>query len=259
MKLIDRSPYPVKPDGLDFVTRLRGMLEFGASWPRDIQAQQTCIKFFNRYLKDRFTLICNLKLTGLDGVIPMVLVGPPGVMVIYVSSMRGAFQAQGEEWLELQTGKGYVPTRPNLVLQTLSMGQAVDGFLSQKNSSAPVAQGVLLFTNPRIFVETVRSAARVVMSDAQDKFAAGLSQAPAVLDDDTVEAIVGALVAAGEVEKPAEPEIEVPASLPEAKRKKPTSSLGANFTRKQWTFLIILSILLVCILVAFIVILVSAR
>jgi hypothetical protein len=258
MKLIDRSPYSIKPEGLDLVTRLRGVLEFGASWPGEIQAQQTSIKFLKRYLSDRFTLICNLKLVDPNVVIPMILVGPPGVFVIYASAIGGAFQAQGEEWLALKTGKGYVPTYPNLILQTCLMARSIDVFLKQKNLAAPGAQGVLLFTNPRIFVETVRSAARVVMSDALGKFAAGFSQAEPTLDDYAAEMIADALIASGEQEAPAEPETQVTATLPEKKGEKALSSPEVNFNRKQWTLLIILSLLLVCVLVTFIVILVNA-
>lgn len=251
MKLIDRSPYPVKPEGLDLYTRIRGTLQFGFSWPAEVQAQEACIKVLKRYFNDHYTLLRNLALSDLDVPIPMILVGPPGIYVIYVSAQKGAFRAQGEDWLILQTGRGYIPIRPNLVLRTSLMARALDIYLKRSDGIFPDIQGIMLFMNPRIFVETVRPVIRVVMSDAVEKFVSGLIQAQPILSPNGVEAVVTALI-----NPPAEPQpVEIPPEIPAPKPSRPKKAAPQiRFTNRQWFILGILITLFICVLLAVIVV-----
>jgi hypothetical protein len=253
MKLIDRSPIPVKPEGLDVATRIRGTMKYGPSWPEEIRAQESCAKILKRYLNDRYTLLLNLELSDLEVPIPMVLVGPVGVLVLYVSAMSGAFRAHGEDWLVLQTGRGYKPTRPNLILRTFLMARAVEVYLKRKDFSVPEIQGVLLFMNPRAFVETIRPMVRVVMSDAVEKLVTSLTQGQPVFDSRVVEAIVDALANPVSEQPPAEPTVPAPPPPPKPSRLKQFIA-QFNFSRGQWLTLLILSMVLACVLLSVIVV-----
>ena len=200
-------------------------------------------------MSDRYTLLLNLELSDLEVPIPMVLVGPGGVFVLYVSAMSGAFRAHAEDWLVLQTGRGYKPTRPNLILRTSLMARAIDVYLKRKKFSVPEIQGILLFMNPRIFVETVRPVVRVVMSDAVEKFVTGLAQGQPVLDAVVVASIVDALVNPVGEQPPVEAQPAVAAPPPPRKPSAIKQFFAQfNFNRAQWLTLMIMTAILACIL-----------
>ncbi len=259
MKLIDRSPVPVKPEGLDMLTRVRGTLQYGASWSAEVEAQEACLKILKRYLKDSYYLLRNLSLSNLDVPIPMILVGPGGIYVLYISAVQGAFRAKGEDWLILQTGRGFNPTRPNLVKRAALMAQALDVYLKRTDDSLPDVQGVMLFMSPRVFVETVRPVVRVMMSDAVEKFVSGLAQAIPVLEQEKVEAIVEAItnpvVEAPPVEAPPEEVEPEPPPAPSAPRVSSIDRLASriNLTRKQWIILVSIAAILLCVSLAIII------
>jgi hypothetical protein len=258
MKIIERSPIPYPPGGLSLIDRLRGTFSFGFAWFRQLQAEQGVIDLLSRYLDDEHILFHNLALPGKDYPLPLLLVGPPGLVVMNVASLQGAFRARGEDWLALGSGEKYTPAAPNLLLRTTAMTRAVSSLLEQGGLSAPAPTPVLLAANTHLTVESVRPLVRVVMSDAIEKFAASLAQGQAVLDAAQVEAIAACL----ENPTPAQPEPQedLRAALesetkaePQPKPKPRSPAALPGFSRQQWTVLGVMAGLLVLALIAFII------
>ena len=93
MNIIDHSSFVDDKGEITFVERIRGTLRHGSSWYADMQAQETVVSRLENALDDSFTLIRNHILPGLDIPIPLTLVGPSGVHVIYASGIKGIYQA----------------------------------------------------------------------------------------------------------------------------------------------------------------------
>ena len=87
------------------------------------------------------------------------------LFVLLVTTLIGSFRAKEENWLSLQNSRSPKPAQPNLLIRTCPMARAVDVYLAKNAVPAPRAQPVLLCANSHMFVECVRSMARVIMSD----------------------------------------------------------------------------------------------
>jgi len=117
-------------------------------------------------------------LEGLEIPIPLVLVGPPGVSVIYPSASRGIFRASEESWEKLQDRqKGFKPAQPNIITRVRLMAQAVSAFLATSQYSSLEVEPVIMLTDPGTHVEASHPAARIIHSDGLDRFIAGLFRA----------------------------------------------------------------------------------
>ena len=67
MKIIDKTPFVDEKGNLALMERIQGMLQFGFSWPRELEAQSAIIKYFDRQLEKGYTLIRNISL-GQSGI-----------------------------------------------------------------------------------------------------------------------------------------------------------------------------------------------
>ena len=158
------------------------------------RAQSGVVGAMQKALDNRFTLLRRVTLKGTEITIPLILVGPPGLRVIYASDQKGVFRAHEEDWEEMDNrAHKFRTARPNLITRTDRMARAVAGYLSEHGFSQPEVEPVLLFSNPGLHVDSARPAVRVVMADALERFAAGLCNGPAVLDLETAQRIVASL------------------------------------------------------------------
>src|SRR5512138_2361197 len=98
MKVIDKTPFQDEKGNMSFYQRIQSTLEYGAEWQAEIEAQKGIIAQLERVLEKGFTLIRNLNLENSKIIEPLILVGPPGVYVLYVTPVTGFFEAKGEEW-----------------------------------------------------------------------------------------------------------------------------------------------------------------
>jgi Nuclease-related domain len=186
MKIIDKTPLVNEQGQLGFLQRLQGMLKYGFSWPGELEAQKAIMTFFDRQLEKGYTLIRNVPLGASGIVVPMILLGPPGIYVIHVTFLRGRYEARANSWNEA-SGDGYKPARVNLVQQTARMAKAVTAFIERQGLKVPVeVEPVLIAANPGLHVESVRPAIKVIMIDGVKSFAAGLSSATPVLKTEAV-------------------------------------------------------------------------
>lgn len=205
MKQIDCAPIKKKsnlPGGLgDAWTRLSQTLS-----GNEADAQTVLITALDKVLDYRFSALLNVPVEGSNLLIPVVVVGPPGIWVIHTSPIKGVFRAREENWEELnERARRYNHTRPNLVQQTAQMAAAVAAATATAIADMvkpsgetlpekpPVIEPVLFFSDPGTFVDTVRPAVRIVLADAADRFAAGLANTPPSLTQGKAQMAVAAL------------------------------------------------------------------
>ena len=186
MKIIDKTPLVNEKGELGIVQRIQGMLQYGFSWPRELQAQKAIITYFDRQLEKGYTLIRNYTL-GQSGItVPILLLGPTGIYVIHISYLRGRYEVKGDTWNEA-SGEGYKPASANLVQQTMRMARAVRAFIERQGVKVPVeVEPVLIAGDPGLHIESVRPAIRVMMIDGIKSFVSNLVTGNPVLSTESV-------------------------------------------------------------------------
>jgi hypothetical protein len=220
------------------------------------------IDALRKVLDQRFVMLCNVSLEGLDTPIPLILVGPLGIWVIFASDAKGIYRAREKTWESLDNRmKDYRAAKPNLVLHAALMAKEVENSLSGKDITPPTIEPVLFFSNPGLHVDSTHPAARIVMADALERFAASIVQGRASLDDNTIQKIVNALGGSFQPEEAVEAEVEGEAketqdifsfrdssaakaasspTLPPRAREEPAFAKKFSFTRRQWIILALL-------------------
>jgi hypothetical protein len=276
MKVIDNSAADEKSGTSGPLGGVMNTFKLGRVWSQDMQAQEGIITALERLLDNRYTLLRNVSLEGLDIPIPLVLVGPPGVRVLYPSASRGVYRAKDDVWEKMEDDqKGYKSVLPNLLTRTQLMGRAVESFLTAKGYPQTEVEPVLVFSDPGIHVDTIRPVVRVVMVDALERFIAGLVQIRTFLNKDEIEKIVALFAEPKAEENASEPPpferdafsfsdedntrqqpISVLSNLPRGERA--VSALNKiPFTTRQWVLLILMVLVNIILLVAFVIIILT--
>jgi hypothetical protein len=211
MKIIDKTPFQ-KPSGeLDVMGRLQGMLKYGFGWPGELEAQQAAVAQLQRSIDKGFVLIRNLTLPGSEVIIPILLLGTHGLSVIYVTPVRGFFEAKGEEWNTVKSGQS-LPANVNLIGRVRLLTRAVQLYLQRQGLDVVgPAEPVLIGTDPGFHVETTRPSVRVVMSDAIRQFGGSLVQARPILKSQQVYDLADRIVTPRPPQEQAPAEAEGPA------------------------------------------------
>lgn len=193
MKLIDHTPF-FKDGQISTTDRLKAMWKYGASWLKEVEAQQVAIEALEKGLARGYTLLRNVTLPGLDIEVPLILVGPTGIYVLYVTPLRGTYRARGEEWGPIEGGS-FRPARVNLLRRVARLGRAVQVYLQRQGlTDLPPVEAVLLCSDPGLIVESVRPIVRVVQRDALERFAISVSQARVVLGVDRIQQIINRIL-----------------------------------------------------------------
>jgi len=191
VKIIDQTPFLSENGEISTLDQIKVTLKFGADWLQEVNAQKTVMACLGKVLDDSFTLLRNARLAGADISIPLILVGPTGIYVLYVTPLRGMFRAKGDSWGTLE---GYIfkPARVNLIVRTANMGRALQTYLERQGyppTSTPI-DAVLLATEPGLHIDSVRPVVRVVMRDALENFAASIAQGHVLFSPKTVRDIL---------------------------------------------------------------------
>ncbi|MBN2547524.1 MAG: hypothetical protein JXB15_00075 [Anaerolineales bacterium] len=219
-------------------------------------------------LDDRYVLVCNTMIEGLDVPIPFVLVGPTGLWTIYPSDAKGVYRARESNWDELDSkSQKYRPSRPNLLTLTVMMARAVTNHLNRQGIASAVVEPILFFANPGVHVEATRPVARVVLRDAIERFAISITQVEPMLEKANIQDILLALGAITKSEaegsqlldtqdafsfreaavpgraRPSSPQLNLP-------RGEPAFAKKVAFKRRQWAILGILVLINIIVLVA---------
>ncbi|MCI0519483.1 MAG: hypothetical protein L0Z70_04430 [Chloroflexi bacterium] len=267
MKVIATPVQGSKSGSASRLDEVMGSLRLGRSWSQDMEAQEGVIAPLEKALDNRFVMLRNVILEGLDVPIPLVLVGPPGVRVLYPSAQRGVFRARGEAWEQMDDrSQVYRPLTPNLLTRAQLMARAVDAFLSTRGIKAGETEPVLLLMDSGSHVDSARPIVRIVLADGLERFIAGLLQARILLDKDETQKIVDTFSKSmGVVEEAAFPERDVFSFTDEASAKpslgdrlprgeKVAKSLNKlPFSGRQWVLLGLLALINILVLVGFVI------
>jgi len=195
MKVIENPALSSKAATPGKLDEVLGSLHFGRPVTPEMEAQDAMIATLEKALDNRYVMLRNVILEGLDIPIPLVLVGPPGVSVIYPNPARGVFRAKGDVWEQMDARQElYRPSNPNLVKRTELMAQAVAAFLADKLAAQSEVEAVLFFSDPGIHVDAVRPTVRIVQVDGVDRFVAGLLQTPIYMEKEEVSKIADLFV-----------------------------------------------------------------
>jgi hypothetical protein len=186
MKVIDKTPLQNEKGEISLVQRVQGTLEHGFQWYPELEAQKVVIAQLERVLEKGFTLIRNMPLGKSSITEPLILVGQPGVYVLYVTPATGLYEAKGEEWNQIKSGHPY-PAEPNLMMRVERLARALQVYLQRQSITLPgPVEPVLVASSPAMHIDSVRPMVRVVLSDAVRQFAASLLQARPILRPDQI-------------------------------------------------------------------------
>jgi hypothetical protein len=257
----DFSPIPYKGGDIPFQDLLQGILKNGFRWPTEMKSQEVVSTYLSRSLDNSYTLLCNVSLPGIEVIIPLILIGPPGITVINSSPAKGIYRASGNAWLMMSGRSGsFRPTKPNLVVRTLLFTRALETYLNENGFSEFPVDGVLVLTDPGIHVDTTAPDVRVVLVDGLDRFAAQFSESSPVVDLDRRRVFIGSIERGLERQRS-----EVTPTQSSERKLSHTIDTGfdqavkplrrkLNFSRKQWFVLGAIVIAEVCLLVMFLII-----
>lgn len=190
MKIIDKTPLQNDKGEIGLMNRIQGALKYGFSWSAELEAQKLIIVQLDRALEleKSFILIRNLPLSvsGVEIIEPIILIGPPGVYVIYVTPLTGFYEAKGDQWNTVNNGRA-TPAPKNPMRDVARLAKALQLYLERQSVNLPgPVEPILMASSPALHVDSMRPAVRVVMSDAVKQFSASLLQARPVLQTELI-------------------------------------------------------------------------
>jgi hypothetical protein len=190
MKIIDKTPYQNQKGEFGLVERIQSAMEYGGTWHAELEAQKSVIAQLDRVLEKGFTLIRNLRLEKSQIIEPLILIGPPGVFVIYVTPISGYFEAKGDQWNIIKNDRRQ-PAPVNLMARVSRLARALQVYLNRQELFLPgMFEPVLIAANPAVHIEQLRPMVRVVMGDAVKQFAVSLVQSRPVLKTPEISELV---------------------------------------------------------------------
>jgi hypothetical protein len=209
MKIIDQTPLFNHETGeISILDRGKALMKYGTNWIKEVEAQKQIIDVLGGVLDRNFTLLRNITPPSLEASFPLILVGPAGVFVMYVTPLTGMFRAKGDQWGTISRN-AFKNEKPNLMTRTERMARAVQVFLRRQGyAEITSVDAILLFSDPSVHVDSIRPIIRVVMRDALERFAISLTQARVVLSTESVQDIIDRIL---NPPKPAPPQ---PAETP---------------------------------------------
>ena len=182
MKIIDKTPFQTEKGEISTWDRLQGTLKYGPSWYPELAVQKNIIIQLDRVLEKGFVLIRNFTLPGSEIVEPIILMGQGGVYVIYVTHLRGFYQAKGDQWNIIGNAGRPQPAKTNLMSRVPRLARALERYLQVHGIALQVPiEPVLIAADPGMHIDSMRPAVRVVQSDAVKQFAASLLQMQPIL------------------------------------------------------------------------------
>jgi len=195
MKLIDKTPLQDAAGNISIIARVQGTLKYGLSWYGELEAQKAVIAQLDRSLEKGFVLIRNFTLPNSEIIIPIILIGAGGIWVIYVTQVKGQFEAKGDQWNTISNDGKSQPAGINLISRVSKLTNAFQKYLKiQKVDMPNPVESVLITANPGAQIESVRPLARIVRSDAIKQFASSLLQAHPIWRTDFIHELADRLI-----------------------------------------------------------------
>jgi len=190
MKVIDLLEESGKTGPTSPLDSVLSSLKLGRDWDQDARAQDWVVDSLAQMLDHSFIMLRNVRLEELDVPIPLILVGPPGIQVIYASALRGIFRAKGDVWEQMDDHQEtFKPVLPNMISRALLMARAVESYLKNRYPLLLI-EPVLVFSDPGTHVDTIRPDVRIVLADGLERFCAGLLQSGGRLDRNAIQMLV---------------------------------------------------------------------
>lgn len=194
MKIIDKTPLQDAKGEINFIARIQGTLKYGFNWFAELEAQKAVITQLDRMLEKGIVIIRNFALPNSEIIIPLILISPGGISVIYVTPIKGFFEARGDQWNTVTNGRGS-PASINLIDRVSKLTRVFQKYLEiQKVDMTVPVEAVLIATDPGAHIESMRPMARVVMSDAIKQFGSSILQARPIWRNDYVYDLADRLV-----------------------------------------------------------------
>jgi hypothetical protein len=251
MKQFDLSKQSKAKQGDDSLQKVQDVFQdalsrVGINLEGEGEARKVIAAQFARVLDNRYSILENVVLPDLAQPIPMVMVGPMGVLAINARPDTGVFRAKDDIWAVMdRRTQQYQPGKENLLLLSQEYASAVESFLQAKEAPISEVQPLLIFSDPGAHVESSRPIVRIIPIDALDRYIATLIQTQQVLDAVQVQAIIDLFM---EAAKPPEPEKKAPESKP-AKTPPPLSGqinlppalAKFSLTKQQWIFIAVMT------------------
>jgi hypothetical protein len=224
MQIVDQTPYRTETGEIDIMGRVQGTLKFGLTWYDRVKAQDVVIGILDKALNNGFILLRNITLPNTEIMLPLILIGPPGIFLINVTHERGVYRARGDEWGTI-AGDHFVPSRINQISRTLQMAKVLQVYLDRAGYKGTVAvEPILMAADPGMHIDSVRPALRVVMSDAQERFAVSMAQTHGTFAPDAAATLARVIV------KGAPPKREAAAPTPtQPANAQPADDFGGRF------------------------------
>jgi hypothetical protein len=263
MKVIQNTETEVAPQDKKGFFDLSRLKLGGGPVIENEEAQDYVANALNKVLDNQFVLLRNITLEGPDIPIPLILLGPAGIQVIYASTAKGVYRAKEGVWEKLDDRtQRFQIDRPNLLERTMLMARALDTFLANQKLEMPATEPVLFFSDPGIHIDATRPIVRVLMADALDRYIAGLVTTRSFVDQEMIQRAVKILTRGldqkGEgqtvIERDAFSFMDLPEEGPQVRKKvvvdrsEPPLFQGIPFTKRQWLMLILLVVVNIIIL-----------
>jgi hypothetical protein len=228
MKIIDKTSLQDANGNIGIVARTQGTLKYGLSWFAELEAQKLVIAQLERLLEKGFVLIRNFTLPNSEIIIPIILIGQGGVWVIYVTHVKGNFEAKGDQWNTVNNDGKSLPATINYVGRVAQLANVFQKYLKIQKVEMPTpVEAVLIAADPGAQVDSLRPVVRVVRSDAIKQFASSLLQARPIWRVDFIHEVAERLL------DPRPPEELTPVAPPQqpsarAGIPEPTNSFNPN-------------------------------
>jgi hypothetical protein len=195
MKIIDKTSQQDANGNINIISRIRGTLKYGLSWSAELEAQKSVISQLERLLEKGFVLIRNFTLPNSEIVIPIVLIGTGGVWVVYITHVKGNFEAKGDQWNIVNNDGKALPAGINYIGRVAQLATVFQKFLKiQKVEMPNPVEPVLIASDPGAQIDSVRPMVRVVRSDAIKQFAGTLLQARPVWRTDFIHELADRII-----------------------------------------------------------------
>jgi hypothetical protein len=269
MIVIDCGTVQEKKDPLDKLpTWLDKFLKENPLGRKDVKAYQAMVSQIERHLSNKFFLVQNVVIQGVDKPISSVLIGPPGIFLLNTSFQKGIFRAKEESWAEMKSrNRQFIPAQPNLIKETHQMSGQLADYLTNYLVQPAVVTPILIMLNPGTHIDAVRPAVRTLLTDGLEHFIARLSLEPSKLTGEEVRTLVDRLreppstqPGAAEGEAPAEgtrPDLKalnpMRAIEPKISKNIDTLSNKLRFSTRQWIFLGVIGLVNIILLITFLI------
>ena len=194
MKVIDFSNAIDRAKSPSLIDKMLDTLRQMRAPSAEVRSQERVVSALGRVLDNRFFLLRAVRIEGLDIAIPMTLVGPTGVRVLYPCALHGVFRVNMDNWEQMDDNQQRFRTvKPNILTRTSLMARTLGLLLSNHGLIQSEVEPVVVFSDPGTHVDTIRPTVRVVLLDGIGRFITGVLQSRSYLEKPDVQKIVDLL------------------------------------------------------------------